>query len=534
VLAVGAAIFAAPAHAAVVAPSGSKAMTTFPMSNIAIAEGLNPGTHYDVLVRRNGTIIGQALDQVAPASGALEINHGPDRCWDDLTPDIVAGDVIEFVTAGSSNGIGMTVADISINEPTRGADVVATGRSTAPRAGLLVRLVKGTGASHLEAPGDPKTSITWDAVDTAAYTATFTAPAVPGADIEARIVDGAAVTTAEITGSQACPEPVAVNAMTKLSRRIVNIANQSSPITASGVVQDGITVKVAVSGGPEYDAVVAPDRTWTATIPAADLADLPEGGSQLTATFAGTGAPPAQSRAITKDTIAPAAPVANPEPGTYSTAQSVWLTSPDATVRWTNGAGAPSLDANVPIMVTASQTLRAVAVDAAGNENTDGPVPFAYTITRPQSADAGASNGTGAIAGGGAVSAIVGDTEAGTAATSPVAGGSSAAPSSLQSLLVAKLIKRSKVRTQGVRLTMRLAASTNVLRIRVYRKRSNGTRLLLASGTRAPRAAGLYRTVLKDPRLRKLLTAGNYEVEVAPGTSQSALAAPSRAAFKVT
>jgi hypothetical protein len=314
----------------------------------------------------------------------------------------------------------------------------------------------------------------------------------------------------------------------------VNIANQSSPITASGVVQDGITVKVAVSGGPDYDAVVAPDRTWTATIPAADLADLPEGGSQLTATFAGTGAPPAQSRAITKDTIAPAAPVANPEPGTYSTAQSVWLTSPDATVRWTNGAGAPSLDANVPIMVTASQTLRAVAVDAAGNENTGGPVPFAYTITRPQSADAGASNGTGAIAGGGAVSAIVGDTEAGTAATSPVAGGSSAAPSSLQSLLVAKLIKRSKVRTQGVRLTMRLAASTNVLRIRVYRKRSNGTRLLLASGTRAPRAAGLYRTVLKDPRLRKLLTAGNYEVEVAPGTSQSALAAPSRAAFKGT
>jgi hypothetical protein len=205
-VALGAAIFAAPAPAAVVAPTGGQALTTFPMSNIAIAEGLTPGSIVDVLVRRNGTVIGQSLDELVGADGAVEINHGPDRCWDTLTPDIRAGDVVEVVGAGTADGIGMTVADVTINAPSRGQNVVATGTSTAPQDQVLVRLVKGTGDAHLEAPADAGTAIQWNGLD---YTATFTAPGDPAADVEAHVTVGSAVTIAEAVGVQACPEPVA-------------------------------------------------------------------------------------------------------------------------------------------------------------------------------------------------------------------------------------------------------------------------------------------------------------------------------------
>jgi hypothetical protein len=195
----------------------------------------------------------------------------------------------------------------------------------------------------------------------------------------------------------------------------------------------------------------------------------------------------------------------------------VTLSSPGASVLWTNGPGAPSFVAAAPIPVSSSQTLRALAVDAAGNPSAGGPVEFAYTI-------AGAGGGAGAGAGGAAGTGV---------APAPLGGASAVAPLGLRSLVTASKVKRSKARRQGIRLTMQLASGTNVLRIRVYRRRANGKKVLLASGTRAPDRTGLYRTVLKDPLLRKRLTKGSYEVEVTPGTSQSALATPSRAAFRV-
>jgi hypothetical protein len=194
-----------------------------------------------------------------------------------------------------------------------------------------------------------------------------------------------------------------------MSRGLVSIANQDSPITVSGVVQPGITVNVNVPGGAVHGAVIALDGTWTATIPAADLAAMAQGASPLTARFAGLGAPAPQTRTIVKDTIAPEAPGAAPAPGTYATAQSVTLSSPGASVLWTNGTGAPSLVASGPIAVTSSQTLRALAVDPAGNPNAAGPVEFAYTITA----------------------------------------GSSVKPLPLRALVTAKKVKRSKARREA-------------------------------------------------------------------------------------
>nr|MBA3327060.1 hypothetical protein [Solirubrobacterales bacterium] len=228
----GAAAFAAPASAAPVAPAGAQEMTIFSDSNVVIGGGLTPGSVVDVVVLRGGTPIGTASGLTVTPAGDVEVNHGPDQCFDGQTPDILAGDVVQILT-GPDTGIQMTVADVTINEPTRTGDVQVTG-TVVPGAGeFLVRLVKGNGASHLEAPGGPGTSVTFGPGD--AYTATFTAPADPTADIEARVLDGNAVTIAEPAGANACG-PVATSAITSASPSVVNFANQGSPVQVSGVV----------------------------------------------------------------------------------------------------------------------------------------------------------------------------------------------------------------------------------------------------------------------------------------------------------
>jgi hypothetical protein len=103
---------------------------------------------------------------------------------------------------------------------------------------------------------------------------------------------------------------------------------------------------------------------------------------------------------------------------------------------------------------------------------------------------------------------------------------------SLKQLVMSAKIKRSKVRKQGLRVVTRLEDGTQVLRIRVYRKKS-GTKTLVGQGFRAPTNAGLYRIKLADPKLRRDLSVGRYELEVTPGRNRNDLRSPSRFAFRV-
>jgi hypothetical protein len=226
---------------------------------------------------------------------------------------------------------------------------------------------------------------------------------------------------------------------------------------------------------------------------------------------------------LPKDTVAPGAPTADPAAGPYVGAVNVKLSGETgATIHYTNNGTTPTASSPVApasIPVTATQTLRAIAIDGAGN-----PSPLAtlaYVITQPQPPAGG-----GGAAGGGVTVSTGGTTGAGSGATPLVT-------LTLGSLSVNTTMRHSTVRRSGVRLVMRLKEGTSTLRIRVYRKKRNGTKSLLATGTRAISAAGLYRTVLKDPRLRRDLTPGSYEVEVTPGRSQSALGTPAPYAFKI-
>ncbi len=528
----GAAAFAAPANAAIVAPPGDPgvAMTVFPGSNIAIADGLPAGT-VDVLVLRNGTVIGEAQD-VAVSGGTVEINHTPDVCWDTITPDILAGDVIQVLTA-PGDGWEMTVGNATINPPTVvGNDVTATGTVVLTAAQeFLVRLVKGAGDSHIEAPLDPGTDITFGPGD--AYTASFTNVAAPNADIEARVVEGGAVTIAETAATQACPEPVAATAMTALSRDSVNFATRNQAITVSGVVSGDHTVRVRVGGGGAQDATLNGDGTWTFPITAADVLALPEGPTVVTAEFAGTAAPPDQTRTIVKDTVAPVAPTATPAPGTYATAQSVTLTPEAGSIaRYTNDGSVPnaaSLPASGPIPVTATQTLRAVSFDGVGNPS---PVAtFAYVIAAPAGQNTGGAQTGGGQAGGGAPAATLADV----AGAGAGAGTTTAAPAklALKKLSTAARVKRSVARLRGIGLKMELPDGTNVVKINIYRKAAGGKLKLISSGFKAPSRSGAYSVRQNHAALKRLLTVGSYEVQVTPGASRTDLGTTKKASFKI-
>jgi len=309
-----------------------------------------------------------------------------------------------------------------------------------------------------------------------------------------------------------------------VSHDVINIANVGTPMTVGGPRLSTVTVTLTLDGTPYTVSNDNGAGTWSAQIPATDLQALLQGNHQLVASFS-DGAP-AETRTILKDTIAPAAPSATPAPGTYTSAQAVTISGESgAILRYTNNGSTPttsSLAANGPIPVTASQTLKAIAIDGAGNLGAIGT--FAYVIQPPaqQTAGGGAAGGVTTIL---PAPALGGSTAGNTNTVAP-------AQLALKRLLTAAKVKRSTARLRGIRLSMELASGTNVVKINVYR-RSGGKLKLISSGFKTTSNSGVYRVRQNHASLRRLLRIGSYEVRVTPGRSRTDLGKTSKASFKV-
>ena len=357
---------------------------------------------------RIGTFTGQTVGD-AKAGNMLEINHvGGDDCWQGAsTPDILPGDKIQatILTGAEAGNVDYTfMRNLDFADANERVSGFATGNEAGEGFNLNgpIALGDAEGGAFVEAIRVGGQDANGVALDKQVSEIAQLGPngefdvALPGTGGEVfvqyvnpnAVGNGDESTVAEPRGAEGeaiadCP-PLARTAMTDVSRETINIANAGQDLTVSGVAQDGVTGVNVALGGQTYNATPA-NGTWTATVPAADLANLPQGKSNIVATFQGETAPAQpQTRSIQKDTVAPADATATPKPGLYNAAQSVSLNGPAdaAQIRYTVDGSEPTATSgnvyNGQIQVTSDQTIKALVVDAAGNSS--GVASFAYTI----------------------------------------------------------------------------------------------------------------------------------------------------------
>jgi hypothetical protein len=123
---------------------------------------------------------------------------------------------------------------------------------------------------------------------------------------------------------------------------------------------------------------------WSSNVPAASLASLADGPISIGTSIATLGKGGTATGLVAKDTTAPSAVTASIASGAYSTTQNVALKSNDGTIRYTTDGSDPSAASKAyagTISVAATQSIKAIAIDGAGNAS---PVSqFDYTINRP-------------------------------------------------------------------------------------------------------------------------------------------------------
>ena len=399
-----------PADAAVSDPH-----TVFVLKNDSIVEveGLQPGEQTLVEVVRNGVVVGSVNQPASNPGGTLIINH--DLCWDNFTPEILPGDVVRVTTASGVDTV--PVRNISVTEgPTEaGADSFTIRGTITPRvpAGDLMAEARGDtpGGNRFRplAPnlqpdaGEVRGEITYDAATGGAFTATFSGL---NADQQAAIAQGTlgefhvahvAATSAggdpkeltmATTGSPvpgpgcSLDAPVVRHAVTDLSRDVINKANQGRDLVVRGMTLDADAVSVRLRDGDgtvrTQAATIAGQtgaQTWRATFPSTSFRGLSgrivASARYTTATATVNGG----TMSLLKDVVAPRSPQASPDGGTYRRRQAVSLSAePGAQIRYTLGRRLPAprpRTGNVyrgrQLRVTSSQTLKAIAIDRAGN-----------------------------------------------------------------------------------------------------------------------------------------------------------------------
>jgi hypothetical protein len=519
------------------------------------------------------------LDEGLPLNGALEVNHGPvgdpqpGDCWTTYTPDIMPGDEVRLTQLGITDTVIIDPITVDRGPFVNSAGKVQVeGRASRPggtpipiafldsgsvlntsqfRGGpneIFRTLGTTDGVTMIFDPASPMTAEGRDGREPGGLTTAQRLDLLMGGEYtigyghvaplprETQMFDGNADTPGPALGCEALPSES--NAVSSTDDTAVNVA--SGDLLVNGKVMAGTfdnditSVIPKISDGTTTVTgaainVTGAVSTWTTTFSRASLETLRDGPLTISADYFTTNGPiGGHTKTIAKDIVAPAAATANVPSGSYVGPQQITLSAENgATIRYTIGGpgvadptASTGTIANGPIPITASQTVKAIVVDAAGN--TSPVATFAYTITAPVQQNTG---GGGAAAGG--VTTIL---------PAPALGGNTntVAPAqlALKRLLTAAKVKRSTARLRGIRLSMELASGTNVVKINVYR-RSGGKLKLISSGFKTTSNSGVYRVRQNHASLRRLLRIGSYEVRVTPGRSRTDLGKTSKASFKV-
>lgn len=143
-----------------------------------------------------------------------------------------------------------------------------------------------------------------------------------------------------------------------------------------------------------------------------------------------------------------------------------------------------------------------------------------------------ASNATG---GNGSVALTGAGVAPATAAGAGAAGANGRSRFALRKLRTTHRLSRARVRSHGLRFTMRLPAGTEIVKVSVLRVRNGkALRKPVWFAFRHPSHAGLYRMRLNTRKLRHRLTPGLYQVNITPGVSKRQLGATSSTRIRIT
>jgi hypothetical protein len=435
----GSVALSADANAALTAPGSVRAehnVTVFHEVDFVATFGHQVGAPLRVEVFRGPHLIARAAGPAAstPEGGGLEVNHGPEGtagpgdCWANATADIKPYDKI-VVTDAAGGTDSILVDDIvveagPVRDELNSDDIVLIGRARSALGGPVASDLEGEfrltsalrgGPARIERAGE-----TFKAVYTPPYTMDKGGTATPAqlmrpdaehtigfghtfpfATGETQIADAGSAPGPALGCEGLAPAAPDANAATAVDRDVVGPgAGLEVSGTATALV-DGVTVTLddgpggaapveasttALAAGDGAPADTGPDRAWTVAFTAEQLATFPaEANLTATPAFTGGGAAAAPAIGVRRDTVAPAVPQASPAPGRHEGAQLVDLFAEEgATIRYTTDGSVPTVSSprfGPSLLLDRTTTIRAIAVDAAGNVS---PVAsLTFTIVSP-------------------------------------------------------------------------------------------------------------------------------------------------------
>jgi Chitobiase/beta-hexosaminidase C-terminal domain len=565
-----AAALASPAGAVV---NGSHVVAVLPDSQGLELSGYPLNDTLNIHVIRNGITIGSATgvttpDRKAPNTGDLNIAGGAPPCWTGSTPQILPGDevTVDDGGVGLDSMIVQNVGATSLERDPVTHDILVHGFAIAPGGGeydpvtfaanvqARITIAAGSlfsnGKNTLRAGGGKfDGTIAYDApTANDPNPVTWTAD-LPMSDFDAQLALGSkdfegvyTVGLSEVTigrqppSASGCPAPAA-DSVTSFDRSAVNVSNVATPMTISGVAEPGATNVSVVLSDTKGNTVTFPNVTpsggsWSTA--ALDVSGLLDGTLTATPTFTVTGQPDFVGATLTiaKDVVAPTAPIASPPGGTYTSTKSVTLGDDDATaaVHYTTVGTKPAAASPVfgvsPITVDHSMTVRAIAMDAAGNVSPE--ATFAYTITAPTAPTGGGGGGASPVSSGGLtiIQVVPGLQIQPVAPRGGVAGNRLTSPArpAVSGLRV------SVAKGHALRVSMQVGSGASVVRFQVFRAKSgraSGRALTSLSRVATGRT---FSGTLRGAALRRL-RAGRYVLVAQAGASGSALGAAARASF---
>ncbi|MGQ50820.1 Ig-like domain-containing protein [Escherichia coli] len=279
-----------------------------------------------------------------------------------------------------------TVAgDDIVNSIEHGQAQVITGGSSGLNAGAVLTVTINSVAYSATVQADGSWSVGIPAANVSAWPAGALTVDVAGQSSAGNPVSVSHPFTVDLTA-------VAISINTVASDDVINAAEKGTGLTLSGStsgIESGQTVTVTF-GGKTYTAIVAANGSWSVTVPAADLAALPDGaanvqasvssasGNSASATHAysvDASAPTLTINTIASDDILNAAEAGSPltisGTSTAETGQTVTVTLNGATYTGTvqaDGSWSVSVPTSALGALTASNyTVSATVNDKAGN-----------------------------------------------------------------------------------------------------------------------------------------------------------------------